>query len=79
MDYAAEPDFAIAALMHMLVRYPMTWCDPLADSIEAHFEFIAGSERYSGPLRTAAARAGSEWKAMRTMQRAISRQSKRCD
>lgn len=78
MSYATQPDYAVAALIHMLTRYPMTQCGALAESIEAHFDYIAGDTRYSEPLRTAAKRAGAEWKAMLSMQDEISRQQRRC-
>lgn len=77
VSYEAEPQYAIAALLQMLARYPMTWCGPLADSIDAHFQYIARDSRYSEPVRLAASRAGGEWKAMITMQEEISRQKRR--
>jgi hypothetical protein len=77
VSYDAQPDYAIAALLQMLVRYPMTWCGHLGESIEAHFEYIARDERYSRPVREAASRAGGEWKAMLLMQEQIRRQQRR--
>ena len=62
----------------MLVRYPMTWCEPLGESISAHFEYIAQDPRYSRPVREAASRAGGEWKAMLVMQEEMRRQQQRC-
>jgi hypothetical protein len=56
----------------------MTWCRPLADSIDAHFDYIARDPRYSEPVRAAASRAGGEWKAMLAMQQEISRQRRKC-
>ena len=78
VSYDAEPQYAIAALLQMLARYPMTWCGGLADSIDAHFEYIARDPRYSRPVRAAASRAGGEWKAMIAMQQEISRQRRKC-
>lgn len=78
VNYVTQPDYAIAALIQMLARYPMTHCVPLADSIEAHFDYIARDTRYSEPVRNAASRAGGEWKAMLAMQEEIRRQQRKC-
>ena len=49
VQYASQPEYAIAALLQMLVRYPMTWCEPLGESISAHFEDIAQGSTLLAP------------------------------
>ena len=78
VQYTSQPEYAIAALLQMLVRYPMTWCEPLGESISAHFEYIAQGSTLLAPVREAASRAGGEWKAMLVMQEEVRRQRQKC-
>lgn len=76
IDYSLHPEYAIAALLQMLVRYPMVDCDTIAGSIAMHLQYVAGDERYPPVVRHAAAQSGSEWEAMMTMRAAIEKQRK---
>lgn len=72
-DYSLQPDYAIAALLHMLARFPMADCRTMADSIAAHLDFVAGDPRFTEPVRQAAANTACEWKAMIAMRTVIDR------
>jgi hypothetical protein len=74
VDYRDHPDFAIAALLQMLARYPMTHCRPMACSIACHLRFVAGDPRFAEPVRQAARNAGREWSAMIEMRDHLARQ-----
>lgn len=74
-DYSQHPDYAIAALLHMLARFPMVNCRTMADSITAHLNFVACDPRFSGPVRHAAAQSAGEWEAMVAMRSVINRHS----
>ncbi|MCW5605291.1 MAG: hypothetical protein KIT18_12180 [Burkholderiales bacterium] len=73
-DYSQHPDYAIAALLLMLARFPLTECHTIADSIAAHLQFVAGDARFPDVIRHAAAQSSSEWKAMIAMRTEIERQ-----
>lgn len=75
-DYSRHPEYALAALLHMLVRYPMVYCGAMADSIAAHLRLVAEDPRFTAPVREAALQACSEWKAMMEMQTAVARQQR---
>lgn len=75
-DYSQHPDYAIAALLHMLVRFPMVDCRTMADSITAHLNFVACDARFTDPVRHAAAQSASEWEAMIVMRTVLDRQHK---
>lgn len=75
-DYSQHPDYAIAALLHMLVRFPMVDCRTMADSITAHLNFVACDPRFSDPVRHSAAQSAGEWEAMIVMRSALERQQK---
>ena len=70
-DYPQQPDYAIAALLHMLVRFPMTDCRTMADSIAAHLGYVAADVRFGDAVRAAAAQAAAEWNAMLAMRAAL--------
>jgi hypothetical protein len=76
-DYSQHPDYAVAALLHMLVRFPMVDCRTMADSITAHLNFVACDTRFSDPVRHAAAQSAGEWEAMIAMRAALARQHHR--
>ena len=63
-DYGDHPELAVAALLHMLVRFPAVRCDALADSIAAHLQLVAGDARFPEAVRAAAQRSWGEWEAM---------------
>lgn len=73
-DYSHHPDYAIAALLQMLVRYPMVDCRTMADSIAAHLQLIAADMRFPDTVRDAAGRSAAEWNAMIEMRTALGRQ-----
>lgn len=73
-DYTQNPEYAIAALLHMLVRYPMVDCDTMAGSIAAHLRIIADDARFSEVVRRVAAQSRSEWVAMMAMRAELARQ-----
>lgn len=75
-DYSRHPEYAIAALLHMLVRFPMVDCRTMAHSITAHLNFVAGDERLPDPVRLAASQSVGEWEAMIAMRSVIERQQK---
>ncbi|MBX3665005.1 MAG: hypothetical protein KF834_04915 [Burkholderiales bacterium] len=74
LDYSRHPDYAIAALLHMLVRFPMTDCRTMADSIAAHLRFVAADARFPDAVRAAAGQSAAEWSAMVEMRTALGRQ-----
>jgi hypothetical protein len=76
-DYSRNPEYAIAALLHMLVRFPMVDCRTMADSITAHLNFVARDPRLSDPVRIAAAQSVCEWEAMIAMRSILDRQHDR--
>lgn len=76
-DYSQHPEYAIAALLHMLVRFPMVDCRTMATSITAHLNFVAGDERLPDPVRLAAAQSVGEWEAMVAMRAVVDRQHSR--
>lgn len=75
-DYSRRPEYAIAALLHMLVRFPMVDCRTMADSITAHLNFVAADPRLPDPVRLAATQSVAEWEAMIAMRAVLDRQHK---
>lgn len=75
-DYSQHPEYAIAALLHMLVRFPMVDCRTMANSITAHLNFVAGDERLPDPVRLAATQSVGEWEAMIAMRSVLDHQQK---
>ncbi|MBX3651754.1 MAG: hypothetical protein KF771_10335 [Burkholderiales bacterium] len=73
-DYSKNPDYAIAALLQMLVRFPMVDCRTMADSIAAHLRLVAADARFPDVVRDAAGRSAAEWSAMVEMRTALGRQ-----
>jgi len=73
-EYAEHPEYAIAALLHMLVRYPMIECGCMADSIASHLRLVAADPRLPEAIRQTAADSWSEWSAMVEMRTALDRQ-----
>lgn len=72
-DYSAHPDFAIAALLHMLARYPMTDCPAIANSVLAHLRLVSDDVRYAGSIRAAASQSANEWAAMIALRTTLAR------
>ena len=60
-EYAQHPELAIVSLLFMLSRRHATGCRTLAESIAAHFRFVANDPRHADILRNAAQRLGMEW------------------
>lgn len=73
-DYSHHPEYAIAALLHMLVRFPMVDCRTMAESITAHLNFVASDSRLPDPVRLAATQSVGEWEAMIAMRSVLDRQ-----
>ena len=63
-EYAQHPELALVSLLYMLSRQHATGCRTLAESITAHFRFVAGDARYADVLRNAAERLGMEWQGL---------------
>lgn len=63
-DYARHPELAIVSLLFMLSRRHAVDCRAMAESIAAHFRFVANDPRVSEILRNAAQRLGLEWEGM---------------
>lgn len=63
-EYAQQPELAIVALLFMLSRFRDTGCRTMAESIAAHFRFVANDPRMSEVLRNAAERLGMEWQGL---------------
>jgi hypothetical protein len=63
-EYAQHPELALVSLLYMLSRQHATGCRTMAESITAHFRFVAGDARYADVLRNAAQRLGMEWQGL---------------
>ena len=63
-EYAQHPELALVSLLYMLSRQHATGCRTMAESITAHFRFVAGDARYADVLRNAAERLGMEWQSL---------------
>jgi hypothetical protein len=63
-EYAQHPELALVSLLYMLSRQHATGCRTMAESITAHFRFVAGDARYADVLRNAAERLGMEWQGL---------------
>ena len=63
-EYAQHPQLALVSLLYMLSRQHATGCRTMAESITAHFRFVAGDARYADVLRNAAQRLGMEWQGL---------------
>ena len=63
-EYAQHPELALVSLLYMLSRQHATGCCTMAESITAHFRFVAGDARYADVLRNAAERLGMEWQGL---------------
>lgn len=72
-DYTKHPDYVVAALLQMLVRYPVVECPGIADSIRSHLNLVAMDPRFGDVVRHVAANAACEWEAMIAMRDALSR------
>jgi len=72
-EYTQHPEYAVAALLHMLVRYPMVECGCMAESIGAHLQAVATDARLPDVLRETAAQSLGEWDAMLEMRAALAR------
>jgi hypothetical protein len=63
-EYDRHPELAIVSLLFMLSRQHATGCRVMAESIAAHFRFVANDPRYADILRNAAQRLGMEWQGL---------------
>ena len=63
-EYAQHPELALVSLLYMLSRQHATGCRTMAESITAHFRFVAGDGRCAGVLRNAGQRLGMEWQGL---------------
>lgn len=63
-EYASHPELAIVSLLFMLSRVHASGCRTTAESIAAHFRFVANDPRYADILRNAAQRLGMEWQGL---------------
>ncbi|MBN8759267.1 MAG: hypothetical protein BGO61_12510 [Thiobacillus sp. 65-69] len=63
-EYDRHPELAIVSLLFMLSRQHATGCRAMAESIAAHFRFVANDPRYADILRNAAQRLGMEWQGL---------------
>ena len=65
-EYAQHPELALVSLLYMLSRQHATGCRTMAESITAHFRFVAGDARYADVLRNAWAWSGRACSMRRT-------------
>lgn len=63
-EYANNPELAIVSLLFLLSRQHATGCRKMAESIEAHFRFVANDPRYADVLRHAAHLLSMEWQGL---------------
>lgn len=61
IDYVARPELAIAALLHMMTRFPDAPKLSIAASITGHLRLIADDDRHTEAVRAAASLALTEW------------------
>ena len=62
-DYATRPQLAIAALIHLLSRYPASRKPALAHAIVDHLRMIGDDPRLDPALRDCAADLIGDWQA----------------
>jgi len=60
-SYPDHPDFAIAALIRMLVRFPLVRCAALSGAIEEHLDLVARDPRLPELIRQAALVSQRDW------------------
>lgn len=63
-DYAMQPELAVAALIRMLVRFPVVGRAAMAESIARHLDIVAADARLPEGIRTAALGALQDWHGM---------------
>lgn len=63
-EYTRHPELALVSLLFMLSRQHATGCRTLAESITAHFRFVANDPRHADILRNAAQRLSEEWQGL---------------
>ena len=62
-EYATRPELAVAALIHLLSRYPATRTPALAHAIVAHLRTIGDDARLAPALRDCALGLVGDWQA----------------
>jgi len=63
-DYSTRPELAVAALIRMLIRFPVVGHAGMTESIERHLDIVATDQRLPEAIRDAAAVAALDWYAM---------------
>jgi hypothetical protein len=63
-DYSTRPELAVAALIRMLIRFPVVGHAAMTESIERHLDIIAADARLPAAIRDAALLAAQDWHAM---------------
>lgn len=60
-DYSQRPELAIAALIDMLVRFPVVGRADMAESIGRHLDIVAADARLPSGIREVALSASQHW------------------
>lgn len=63
LEYAVQPELAVAALMHLMSRFPATRKQAVAGSIVEHLRLVAADARLPEALRQCAEDLTDEWMA----------------
>lgn len=63
LEYAVQPELAVAALMHLMSRFPATRKQAVASSIVEHLRVVAADARLPEALRQCADDLTDEWMA----------------
>jgi len=63
-DYSTQPELAVAALIRMLARFPISGPAAMTASIARHLDVIAADTRLPEAIRRAALLAGCDWSAV---------------
>jgi hypothetical protein len=62
-SYTTEPEMALAALLHLLTRFPAKQTPAIAAAIVAHLRIIEDDPRIAACVRDCAGRLTDDWRA----------------
>ncbi|MBA4742329.1 MAG: hypothetical protein H2060_06425 [Azoarcus sp.] len=65
--FDARPELALAAVMHLMSRFPARRSPVVADAVVRHLEVIADDARLAEEVRECARQLCSEWASYRTL------------
>nr|WP_211206729.1 hypothetical protein [Thauera linaloolentis] len=63
MAYPNQPELALAAVLHLLSRFPARQSPAVAKAIADHLEVIGSDVRMAGCVRECAAKLVGDWRA----------------